>query len=258
MKKNLVSTLLVLFAVGLGTGAAVASIWAWRVAERAAVAKTTVATSFLWLDFRVSRETAIFVLVVAFAALGSVVHISNSLASYLGNGRFSARWTAWYLLRPVIAVALGLVAYVVFRAGFLSSSASTTDVNLFGVAAVAGLTGIFSKQVGDKLQDVVDVVFASKADQERDDKLGPAVTITELDPTGAAVGATVTLAVVGTGFVEGLVVLVGEVSLTPSSLTPERIEVGLDPAALAAAGSRPVKVRLPSGEESNELPFTVT
>jgi hypothetical protein len=103
--------------------------------------------------------------------LGSVVHTATSLASFLGNRRFEASWAPWHLLRPLIAAALAVLAYVVLRAGFLTPEAPAESIDRFGVAATAGLAGLFSKQVIDKLEDVVGVVFASGADAERTDKL---------------------------------------------------------------------------------------
>ena len=104
------------------------------------------------------------------ALLGSFVHSATSFATYLGNHKLLRAWVGWYVLRPVIGMALGLVFYFLLRAGLVTTE-SAAAVNEFGVAAVSALAGMFSKQAADKLEEVFDGVLASHKDAARADKL---------------------------------------------------------------------------------------
>jgi len=111
------------------------------------------------------------ILIAALSALlGSFVHSATSFATYLGNHKLLRAWVGWYVLRPVIGMALGLVFYFLLRAGLVTTE-SAAAVNEFGVAALSALAGMFSKQAADKLEEVFDGVLASHKDAARADKL---------------------------------------------------------------------------------------
>ena len=111
------------------------------------------------------------ILIAALSALlGSFVHSATSFATYLGNHKLLRAWVGWYVLRPVIGMALGLVFYFLLRAGLVTTE-SAAAVNEFGVAAVSALAGMFSKQAADKLEEVFDGMLASHTDAGRADKL---------------------------------------------------------------------------------------
>jgi hypothetical protein len=69
---------------------------------------------------------------------------------------------------------LGLLFYLIVRAGLVTSSGANA-VNPFGVAAIAGLAGLFSKQAVDKLREVFEQAFPVKqgGDDQRKDGLIP-------------------------------------------------------------------------------------
>jgi hypothetical protein len=118
-----------------------------------------------------ANPDARLILIAALSALlGSFVHSATSFATYLGNHKLLRAWVGWYVLRPVIGMALGLVFYFLLRAGLVTTE-SAAAVNEFGVAAVSALAGMFSKQAADKLEEVFDGVLASPKDAARHDKL---------------------------------------------------------------------------------------
>jgi hypothetical protein len=115
-------------------------------------------------------------------AFGSYVHAATSFVTYVGNRTLRASWTWWYLLRPVLGMVLAVIFYFVVRGGLLSAGAAASEVSPFGIAAVAGLVGMFSKQATDKLQEVFDNLFRTKAgegDDQRRDKLTGGMSVTE-------------------------------------------------------------------------------
>lgn len=129
----------------------------------------------LWLKGSLPDESRLLLLVLLTGALGSYVHAATSFASYVGNETLRYSWLWWYLLRPLIGMALALIFYFVIRGGFLSPA--TTDaqaISLYGIAAVAGLVGMFSKQATDKLNETFTTLFRTsqgEGDDARKDKL---------------------------------------------------------------------------------------
>ena len=136
-------------------------------------------------------------IVVAMGAIGSCVHAVTSLCGFVGNQRMISSWVLWYFFRPVVGVLLALLAYFLLRLGFVSPqlAADSNVINPYGVAALSGLVGLFSKQAVDKLREVFDTLFKSRADDERGHKMdgkpaGPASPprITSIEPKAVSRG----------------------------------------------------------------------
>jgi len=106
-----------------------------------------------------TAEVRLIWLVVITSALGSYIHTVTSFALYAGNRRLDPSWLAWYLLRPAISAALALIFYFALRAGLFSGAAADQTVNPFGVAAISGMVGMFSKQATEKLGKIFDTIF---------------------------------------------------------------------------------------------------
>lgn len=156
-------------------------------------------TSRFALTLSHSVEVRLLLIALLAGALGSFIHAGTSFASYVGNRKFNGSWTWWYLLRPLIGMSLALIFYFVVRGGFISPQAGGKDMNPFGIAAMAGLVGMFSKQAIDKLDEVFTTLFGSKGDQKRGDKL-EAPTVTTVNPnSGPAAGGT-PVKISGSGF----------------------------------------------------------
>ena len=149
------------------------AVLAAKNAEIAAVgsaARAPVKTRF----GEVNREADLLLIAMLCGAIGAFLYGAKSFTAYLGNETFDSSWTAWYLFMPLIGSGLALLFYLVFRGGLLTS-ASSSDVNPFGIAGLSGLVGMFTKQATNKLDEVFSTMFRSNKDQELKDKL----------PTGA-------------------------------------------------------------------------
>lgn len=112
-----------------------------------------------WLDL--NPEQRILLLVMIAGALGSFVHIATSFAEFVGDGEFRLAWIWWYLLKPFTSMALAAIFYLVLRGGLMAPEANGGAVNLYGVVAMAGMVGMFSKQATMKLAEVFDTLFRS-------------------------------------------------------------------------------------------------
>jgi hypothetical protein len=163
-----------------------------------------------------SLDERLLLLVICAGALGSYVHTATSYSTYVGNRKFIASWTWWYLLRPFVGVSLSLIVYFSIRGGFLllARVEEASQVNPYGVAAIAGLVGLFSKQASDKLNELFGTLFRpapGEGDTVRRDSLLDGGTV--IAPTVVRVGAgRVALLVSGINFVEA-----SAVRLTPKA-----------------------------------------
>ena len=177
-------------------------------------------TNIPFLRFRLesgSLDQRLIVLVVIVGALGSFIHSATSFADYVGNRKFVDSWMWWYLLRPFVGSALALALYFVVRAGLLGlrggDASPTESLSSYGVATLAAMSGLFSKQATDKLEEVFTTFFRpspGKGDAKRGDKLdGPAITAVT-PTTGPQSGGTV-VKITGTGFIENATVTFGTV-----------------------------------------------
>jgi hypothetical protein len=110
-----------------------------------------------------TKSTGLLVLALLMGAIGGYIHAATSFVSYIGNREFKASWGWWYGLRALIGAALALLLYLAFRAGFLTAGSSTAVVDPYGVAAISGLAGLFSKQATDKLEEIFNTAFHTTA-----------------------------------------------------------------------------------------------
>lgn len=135
------------------------------------------------VELSIGTEARLLLIVVVAGALGSYIHLATSFADFAGNRRLVQSWLMWYMLRPFIGATLALVVYFALRGGLLVGADSTGALNPYGIAAVAGLTGMFSKQASDKLREVFENLFRTERAIERAD------TLTAGKPSRAAVAA---------------------------------------------------------------------
>ena len=118
-----------------------------------------------------TAEKRYLAIVVVAGALGSYIHAATSFSDFVGNRRLFESWSWWYLLRPFIGMALALMTYFAVRGGLVASSTAADALSPYGIATIAGLAGMFSKQASDKLREVFENLFKTDKPPERSDKL---------------------------------------------------------------------------------------
>ena len=157
--------------------------------------KAAAPVKILWqrATVQLSGNDRLMLVAMLTGVIGSLIHVMTSFADFAGNRRLARSWLPWYALRPVIGMGLALFFYLVMRAGLLSAQTSPGEINPFGVAAVSGLAGMFSKQATDKLSETFSVLFKpgpGKGDDQRAEALGknaptrPQPVTGERRPTG--------------------------------------------------------------------------
>jgi hypothetical protein len=202
----------------------------------------------LKFDVHTSLDERLIFLVIVAGAIGSYIHSATSFADYVGNRKFARSWIWWYALRPFVGIALALIFYFVVRAGLLTGGAS--DVSPYGVASMAALAGMFSKQATDKLEELFTTLFRpapGKGDAKRGDKL-TAPTISGLQPKeGSAAGGTVVV-ITGSGFVDKPSVKFGDKSGAVTFDNATTLRVVTPP---HDAGEVEVVITNPDGQEGS-------
>ena len=123
----------------------------------------------------ISREVDLLVIVLLAGALGSFLHAARSFTEFLGNERLRSSWAWWYCLAPFTGSVLALIFYAAVRGGFLVINAGSTnktpDLNAYGIASVAAIVGMFSKEATTKLGDLFKTLFQSEKSKEAKDPL---------------------------------------------------------------------------------------
>jgi len=101
-------------------------------------------------------------MVILMGAMGGAIHWMSSLVNYIGNGNLLRRWIPNYVLAPFQGAALAVLVYLLLRVGVLAPTQNgvpAQSLNLLGLYAFAGLTGLFAKQAIEMLRDVFAVIF---------------------------------------------------------------------------------------------------
>lgn len=129
-----------------------------------------------------STELRYLLLVISSGALGGSIHSLTSFVEYVGARRLMKSWLLWYLYRVFVAVPLAMIFYLVIRGGIVSTGASASVLNPFGIAAVSGLVGMFSQSASDKLSEVVQTLFGRQSPVEKQiDRIGTILGVATLD-----------------------------------------------------------------------------
>jgi len=192
-----------------------------------------------------SYDQRLLLLVMVVGALGSFIHVVSSFGDFVGNRRLKRSWIWWYLLRPYVGMPLAVLFYFVIRAGFLSSGVSAGEVNRFGIAAIAGLVGMFSVKATDKLKELFDTLF--KTETQRKDALGnPVPVVQNIEPSKETSGKEfIDVIVSGSNFIPSSVVKVGKVGRDSKFRSSKELSVKLLAQDVAKAGSVSLTVTNP-------------
>lgn len=221
---------------------------------------TTGTVVFLGWHEKFTTDSAFVIIALTGGALGGTLHGISSLAKHIAHGDFDRRWTTWYLTNPLAGAALATVFLFVLQAGLMGTSVppATTDAtgtspeNLYGIAAIATLSGLFTRHALEKLKKIFDVAF-DVADAVRP----PAGTpwISEVEPQQLPAGAASRdVTIKGSGFVEGSQVEVAGALVATKSRSNTAIVVEVP----ATAGTMRIRVRTPNGVFSNDAQIEVS
>jgi hypothetical protein len=215
----------------------------------AAAAPTPTQVSFFFghLTWSPSTDAALLALVGVAGVLGSLLHTMNSFAVHVADNDFRPSWNWWYLIRPLVGAGLALLTYLLIRGQLLGLNGPTTDLNPYGVAGLAALTGLFSKQAVTKLGEVFDTLFAPVGKTT-------SPTITSVNPPTLTAGQAATVTVNGTAFAKGLTATIDGTATDTANVTTKAFDLTVS-ASAATAGSHTLIVTNPDGASTQ---FTLT
>lgn len=225
--------------------------------SEAAMNPETASLLFGLVDVTVDKSTGLLLVVIVMGALGGFIHAATSFASYAGNRTLRVSWMWWFLLRIPLGATLALGFYFVLRAGFVGVQESSQDINSYGAAAFAFLTGAFSKQAIDKLEQLFNTLASTTADDERSDSkdVRPPV-ITRIKPDRARANADLELAVHGQRFRKGAKVRVDD-RLWPANYKGEDHLVLRLPANQVVPGALRLAVVNPAPNDDQSRPVVL-
>jgi hypothetical protein len=245
-----------LIAVGLGLVYLLVAAWPAIVdatTKQTAPPPKPHAVHWLGWSFVPTTDSALLLLVVLVSALGSYVHAATSFADYAGNKKLNTGWLWWYLLRVFIGSSLAILFYFALRGGFFTAGSNSDDINPYGVAALAGVVGLFSKQATDKLREIFDTAFRVReghGDDARSDSIVNARPVLVGVAPPKLTADTVELLLRGSGFGPDSVVSVlhsngDAVPRTATYVDPTTLRVKVEEQDVAAAGAIRIQVHNP-------------
>jgi hypothetical protein len=140
------------------------SLWELWPTQAIIAAKAPTSVHWLGVSRNVSTEIRFFAIVAIAGALGGVMHSSRSLVWYVGRQGLKWHWVPFYVVTVVLGAGLAEVFYLLVRGGLFGGQATPTDVNPYGVAAIAALVGLFTEQALEMLKKVAAEVLSPPAD----------------------------------------------------------------------------------------------
>ena len=207
-------------------------------------------------------DQGLIALALLAGTLGSFMHAAQSFAAFVGNRELKTSWAWWYVLRPPIGSVLGLLLYFVARAGLLGGASDA--VSPYGVVAIGGLGGWFSKQATNKLAEVFDTLFKTAKPPDQKDTLSEspdAPTVSEVIPAPIEIPADPALSppviIKGAGFLRSAEVTLDGERLPVTWKSPNELATTIPRAKLSAPGSIRLMVANPAPEPSTSKPFAI-
>ncbi len=100
-------------------------------------------------------------LVISAGSLGALIHGLAKISQNTQDGTVNQRDALWYFSRPFLGASLAIAVYMVLRGGLLTTS-NIEILNPYGIAALSIIVGLSTKQVTQKLKDLLESVFPTK------------------------------------------------------------------------------------------------
>ncbi|RMH65745.1 MAG: hypothetical protein D6685_05620 [Bacteroidetes bacterium] len=129
-------------------------------------------TLFPTVDASTARAIKESMVMLFAAGLGSSI---TTMLGYLRHASviqdFDVAYTPWYVARLLMGMLLGLIFYFVIKGGLLVVSAgegAPDELNLWALAAIGALVGLFSKNAIEKLRELFNTLFKTQDELYRE------------------------------------------------------------------------------------------
>lgn len=214
----------------------------------------------LWhIPLDMTEPMRMLVLVMLLGAFGSLIQSASFFTVRVANRTMGASWLWWYFVHPFVGMAVATILYLMVRAGFLNPNPTTGSISIYGTAALAGLSGWFSKQAAAKMQEVFESLFRTEPSNSP-----PPPRISQVDPAALAAvaaegGAPQSLTLKGSGFVPNSVVRLNGTDCPTSFVSAAQLTASVPAAKASQPGSLKVTVfnPPPGGGESPSIDVEV-
>jgi hypothetical protein len=109
---------------------------------------------------------------------GCVYCLRGVYLNYSVQKRWSSDWYPWYIIRPLVSVASGAVAYLFLKAGLLilesGTRADASELGFYAVAFIAGLNvDKFLKKIEEIAQSVWGIEKSRTSSRQSDEDGSP-------------------------------------------------------------------------------------
>lgn len=113
----------------------------------------------------------VWLMVVAAGGFGGCMRMSGSLTRYLGEDQFRRTWLPYYYAMPLEGMGLALIVGLLFAAGLLSPNGQEPGdeclvSDLLLLYGMAGIAGMFAKNVTQKLKDLAVALFGQSSTKD--------------------------------------------------------------------------------------------
>jgi hypothetical protein len=190
--------------------------------------------------------------VLWFGALGGVLISLAAVGERSSNGSWDDRWALWRLLRPLVGVAVGVIAVLIVQGGILAIGSDPTPgksglwgPNFVTYYLVAFLVAYRESTFRELIKRLADTVLSTSTGRPAIDTVVP-----DHGPEGAAIAIT------GSGLAGTTTVQFGQASAAPMSKTAAYLVVTAPPKAdatgSAAAGPAPGPAAVPVIVQTSE------
>ena len=113
----------------------------------------------LGLDWQLGNEELLLIFVASIGVFFACLAGLREAVTFVGTDQFDDRWWLWYLVRPIVGAGVAIATSWTLRAGLLGEGSELQHLNTFGLAAIAAVSGLFARNLIDKLRDLADVLF---------------------------------------------------------------------------------------------------
>jgi hypothetical protein len=209
-------------------------------------------TKLFWLDFCLSDEERLFLIVMFAGALGGLVHALRSFYWYAGCRKLVLSWTGFYITLPVLGASMATIFYLVVRGGFFSPQSEISDTSPFGFAALGVLIGMFTEQAAVKLKEILET-FLSQAPKGTDHAgaEAAALTVSAVEPPQGKLAGGETVTVRGKGFAQDAAVTFGGQPGTDVSVAADGTSLTVKTPPAAKADTVTVEVANKDGKKGS-------
>ena len=105
---------------------------------------------------KVPREKHLLLLVLLMGLIGGCSYALWWFAHRVATGELQERHVVWYVLRPWISCFMTLIFYGLVRSGlFVTNLGNSKNINIYGMAGLAGAAGFLAAQVFEKLEGLL-------------------------------------------------------------------------------------------------------